>query len=40
MASSDKLGIFLIINFDWPNPFKPVFRKFAQELHDAFQNQD
>ena len=40
MTVSDNPGIYLIVNFDWPKPFKPEFGQFAQELHDAVQSQD
>ena len=40
MADSSELGIYLIVDFDWPKPFKPQYGQFAVELHSAVQNQD
>ena len=40
MTKSDKPGIYLIIDFDWPKPFKPEYGQRAKELHNIVQNQD
>ncbi len=32
-------GIYLIINFDWPTPFKPEHGQTARKLHDIVQGQ-
>lgn len=31
--------IYLIVEFDWPNPMKPEFVQKAKDLHQAVQNQ-
>ena len=36
----NKLGIYLIVDFDWPTPFKPEYGQLARELHDAAQDLD
>ena len=39
MTDSPKAGIFLIVDFDWPRPFKPELGKLASQLHKAVQNK-
>ncbi|MGD2027516.1 MAG: hypothetical protein PVI99_06835 [Anaerolineales bacterium] len=33
-------GIYLIIEFDWPQPFEDEHGKLARALHDAVQEKD
>jgi hypothetical protein len=40
MAAKEEPGIYLIVHFEWPKPFKPEFGQFAKDLHDAVQGQD
>lgn len=39
MADQPKAGIYLLIEFDWPEPFTQEHAKMARRLHDAVQNQ-
>lgn len=39
MADTPKTGIYLIVDFDWPNPFEPEHGKNARKLHAVVQNQ-
>jgi len=32
-------GIYLIVEFDWPNPFQPELGKKARQLHAVVQDQ-
>lgn len=40
MAQTENPGVYLIVNFDWPRPFKPEYGDSARELHIALQDQD
>jgi len=40
MSGENEAGIYLIVDFDWPKPFKPEYGQFARELHDAVQDQE
>jgi hypothetical protein len=33
-------GIYLIVEFDWPQPFDPEHGKLARALHDVVQDKD
>jgi hypothetical protein len=33
-------GIYLIVEFDWPQPFEQEHAKLARALHDAVQGRD
>jgi hypothetical protein len=33
------MGIYLIIDFDWPKAFEPEHGELARALHKAMQNQ-
>lgn len=37
--NDDKTGIYLIVNFDWPQPFEPKYGELAYTLHKAVQGQ-
>lgn len=39
MAEIPKAGIYLIIEFEWPQPFTAVQGKMARQLHDVVQDQ-
>ena len=39
MAENPKAGIYLIVEFEWPQPFTAVHGKMARQLHDVVQNQ-
>jgi hypothetical protein len=39
MSDQNLPGIYLIVEFDWPNPFIPDVGKKARRLHDVVQNQ-
>jgi hypothetical protein len=40
MTTSAKPGIYLCIDFDWPQPFQPEHGQKARKLHDVVQNQN
>lgn len=40
MAELERTGIYLIVNFDWPQPFEPENGQLAQELHSVVQGHD
>lgn len=39
MAEQKQPGIYLIVEFDWPQPFTQDVGKKARHLHDIVQNQ-
>ena len=39
MALTNSPGIFLIVEFDWPQPFEPNHGQDAQELHSIIQGK-
>jgi hypothetical protein len=39
MSEQKHLGIYLIVEFEWPNPFSAEDGKKARRLHDVIQNQ-
>jgi hypothetical protein len=40
MSSDSDSGIYLIVYFDWPTPFKADYAEKAKQLHKATQNKD
>ena len=40
MTNSEKSGIYLIVEFDWPRPFETKNGALARELHDIVQGED
>lgn len=36
---AQKPGIYLIIDFEWPQPFNSTYLRRARELHDTVQKQ-
>ncbi|MBI1281672.1 MAG: hypothetical protein GC179_26335 [Anaerolineaceae bacterium] len=36
---SQTVGIYLMVDFDWPNPFEQAHAKLARHLHDVLQNK-
>lgn len=39
MNDETKPGIYLLINFDWPEPFAAEHGKMARKLHDVVQGK-
>ncbi|MBK8901050.1 MAG: hypothetical protein IPM53_07700 [Anaerolineaceae bacterium] len=38
--STPQVGIYLIVEFEWPRPFSQEHAKNARALHDVVQNQE
>lgn len=38
--SEPRVGIYLIVEFDWPRPFSPEDGKNARKLHDVLQGKE
>ena len=38
--STSQVGIYLIVEFEWPRPFTQDHAKSARALHDVVQNQE
>lgn len=38
--SKPQVGLYLIVEFEWPQPFSEEHAKNARALHDVVQNQD
>jgi hypothetical protein len=39
MSGKAKPGIYLVIEFDWPNPFEPGHGQKARHLHEVVQGK-
>jgi hypothetical protein len=40
MTASATPGIYLCVDFDWPQPFQPEYGQKAKKLHDAVQDRN